>query len=125
MTGADTGDRGTVKEQSKNKNSPSAEQAPRVSTDPRFVEFWDECPKKVGKADAFRRYQLTIRSGVSSAQVLEGMRRYALAVRDTDPKFIVHPATWLHQGRWDDDLTPAKRPPGELPRLDPLASARW
>jgi hypothetical protein len=115
LTGADTGDRGTVNRASKNKNSPSTEQAPKGSTDPRFVEFWDACPKKVGKADAFRRYQLTLRSGVSSAQVLEGIRRYALSVRDTDPKFIAHPATWLHQGRWDDETVagkPAERPPG-------------
>jgi hypothetical protein len=115
VTGADTGDRGTVNRASKNKNSPPTEEAPKVSTDPRFVEFWDACPKKVGKADAFRRYQLTIRSGVSSAQVLEGIRRYALSVRDTDPKFIAHPATWLHQGRWDDETTAGKqadRPPG-------------
>lgn len=109
--GADTGVRGTVKRSSKNKNKPSSERAPSSSSDPRFVEFWDTCPKKVGKADAFRMYQAAVRNSVPSSTLLEGMRRYALSVRGTDSKFIVHPATWLHGGRWDDETT-GPRPGG-------------
>jgi hypothetical protein len=117
LTGADTGVRGTVKRSSKNKNSPS--------TDTGFDEFWDAYPRRIGKAEALRKYQAAVHSGVTAAALLEAARRYALSARGTDPKFIAHPATWLHQGRWDDDLSPPKRPPGELPKLDPLASARW
>jgi hypothetical protein len=62
------------------------------------------CPKKIAKADAFRKYQAAIRAAVPSSVLLEGMRRYASSVRDGDPKFTVHPSTWLHQGRWDDEV---------------------
>jgi DNA-binding transcriptional MocR family regulator len=113
----DKGDARTVKRASKNKNSPSI--------DTGFDEFWDAYPRRIGKAEALRKYQAAVHSGVTAAALLEAARRYALSARGTDPKFIAHPATWLHQGRWDDDLSPPKRPPGELPKLDPLASARW
>lgn len=90
-------------EKNKNKDSPSNERAPTSVTDPRFVEFWAACPRKVGKADAFRKYQLAVRDGTSSSRLLEAMRRYATAMRGKDPQYIAYPATWLHKGRWDDE----------------------
>ena len=103
LTGADTGDRGTVKNDFKSKKTRSGEPIPTSTADERFTEFWDACPRKVKKAEAFRKYQATIRAGASSAALLEGMRRYALSVRDSDPQYIAHPSTWLHQGRWEDE----------------------
>jgi hypothetical protein len=95
------------------KNSPSkiarattGEKPPTSTADPRFVEFWAVCPRMVAKAAAFRKYQDAIRKGITSTTLLDGMRAYAASVRGKDPQFIVHPATWLHQGRWDDQPDP-------------------
>ena len=67
-----------------------------------FEEFWRHYPKKVGKkecqriwsklgAEEKRRIQETLPERVSTdAQWNEG-------------KFIPNPATYLNQGRWDDD----------------------
>lgn len=93
--------------------NPKPEKVPTTTADPRFAEFWMMCPRKVAKADAFRQYQAAIRGCVTSSALLEGMRRYALSVRGTDPKFVVHPSTWLHQGRWDDEIATARGATGK------------
>jgi hypothetical protein len=82
------------------------ERPPTSTSDPRFAAFWAACPRKIGKADAFRKYQIAIRRGVASQVLLDGITRYAAACRGKDPQYIAHPSTWLHQGRWDDELTP-------------------
>jgi hypothetical protein len=70
-----------------------------------FEDFWSECPRKVGKDAAARKY-LTARKQASADTLLGGMRRYASAVSGTDKQYIVHPAAWLHQGRWKDEHGP-------------------
>jgi len=90
-------------------STPKPEKVPTSTADSRFAEFWMMCPKKVAKADAFRKYQAAIRGGVRSSVLLEGMRRYALSIRGGDPQFTVHPATWLHRGRWDDETSGPRR----------------
>mgnify|MGYP003625730742 len=32
------------------------------------------------------------------------MDRYSDSVKDTETAFIVHPVTWLNQGRWEDKI---------------------
>ena len=32
------------------------------------------------------------------------MERYSESVKNTEIPFIVHPATWLNQGRWEDKI---------------------
>lgn len=97
----------TKNKEQKKKDSPSdgdGERPPTSTNDPRFVEFWAACPRRIGKAAALRKYQVAIRRGVSSQTLLDGMRRYAVACRGKDPQYIAHPETWLNQGRWDDEL---------------------
>lgn len=74
-----------------------------------FERFWLEVPKKVGKDDANRKFLAALKaSQVSVDELVGGMRRYAQHVRSNsiEPKYIVNPATWLHQGRWKDELQP-------------------
>lgn len=109
----------TTKRERKTKDSPStpgAEKPPTSTNDERFAEFWAVCPRKIGKADAFRKYALAIRRGASSADLLAGMQAYAYSVRDKDPQYIAHPSTWLHQGRWEDESGPQPRAATELRR---------
>jgi uncharacterized protein YdaU (DUF1376 family) len=69
--------------------------------------FWEPYPKKVGKIAAWRAWKrLQPDSDLArkiSAKVIEA--------RDSDQwkrdngQYIPNPATWLNQGRWDDELT--------------------
>ncbi len=77
--------------------------------DRRFDEFWKLYPKKVGKqaaknswkrikpnAELFDRILAAVQKAKNSAQWIRNNGQY-----------IPNPATWLNQGRWDDDLEPA------------------
>lgn len=78
-----------------------------------FEDFWATYPRRVGKQDARRAWDVA-RKKSSIEQILDAAERYAQdPVRlAADPKFTPHPATWLRQGRWDDELqsaAPARR----------------
>jgi hypothetical protein len=75
-----------------------------------FDRFWPVYPRRTGK-QAARKAFLNAVSGKgphqapTSAQVIiDAAVAYADAVGGRDLKFVPHPATWLNQGRWDDDL---------------------
>lgn len=72
----------------------------------RFEEFWKQYPRKVGKGDARKKWMRIepndelfhrILSAVEAAKKSEQWQR-------DNGQFIPHPATWLNQGRWDDEL---------------------
>lgn len=70
-----------------------------------FEDWWSHYPKKVGIRGARARFeQLVQRGRVLVATLIEAARRYALSVRDRDPKFIKSPANWLAQGCWADEV---------------------
>lgn len=70
-----------------------------------FAEFWEIYPRKSGKAAAKKSFAKAYKQ--ANGEVVLGARRYA-----TDPNlpfdknFIPHPATWLNQGRWEDEPLP-------------------
>jgi hypothetical protein len=69
-----------------------------------FLAFWAAYPKRVGKdaaAKSFAGAMKRIQSAEPLAVILAGLER-ALPGWD-DPQFIPNPATWLNQGRWEDD----------------------
>lgn len=72
----------------------------------RFAEFWQLYPKKVGKKAALISWKRIkpnadmfelILQAVANAKVSDQWRRES-------GRFIPNPATWLNQGRWDDEL---------------------
>lgn len=74
-----------------------------------FDVFWDAYPRKVGKPKA----ESAFRKANPSGPVLEAMlvaivtqKRSAQWTRDGG-EFIPHPATWLNQRRWEDELPKA------------------
>lgn len=76
-----------------------------------FAEFWPIYPRKVGKGDARRKYAAALKGGASTAEILLGARRYAETCRNIeDPRFIKHPATWLHKECWTDEPEPKAAP---------------
>lgn len=66
-----------------------------------FEQFWKRYPRKVGKLAAQREWKR-----LDPDEQICGEIERALAWQTrlwTDPQFIPHPRTWLHQGRWLDE----------------------
>ena len=71
--------------------------------DERFDKFWSAYPKKVGKIaakKAFERVSVPLESLLSA---IERQKCGSQWSRDNG-RYIPNPATWLNQGRWDDDV---------------------
>lgn len=77
-----------------------------------FAEFWAAYPRRTGKLDAERKFTLAVRR-VPPDEIVAAAVRYATSIDGTDPRFIPHPATWLHQGRWDDEPATATAVTGD------------
>ena len=71
-----------------------------------FEEFWAFYPRRVGKGKALKEWttlspDLDLRQAILTA--LDVQKRCPQWVKDGG-QFIPHPATWLHQKRWEDEL---------------------
>jgi len=72
-----------------------------------FDAFWASYPRKVGKAAAQKAFAKALRS-TDAETIMSGVESLRVEVAGKDPKFTPHPATWLNEGRWDDEA------PGQL-----------
>jgi phage replication O-like protein O len=89
----------TLKDISKD-NTPYS--PPRGTALDGFEAFWTAYPKKVGKRAALRAWKkIKGLSLVKILQALEEQKQWEQWRREHG-RFIPHPATWLNQGRWDD-----------------------
>lgn len=76
----------------------------------RFTEFWRRYPKKVGKAAALKAWKKIHPDADLFSQILRKIDEATSCEqwqRDGG-RFIPNPATWLNQGRWDDEM---EKPP--------------
>lgn len=71
-----------------------------------FDDFYQQFPRHEGRGHALKAYR-GARKTVDSAKLLEGAVRARERYRDSDPKFVPLPATWLHGQRWLDEAIPA------------------
>jgi len=72
-----------------------------------FDEFWSAYPWRVGKVAAKRAWERSKKSRPELSVVLAAVATY----RESDQVrrgYVAHPATWLNQGRWDDESGPAR-----------------
>lgn len=73
-----------------------------------FDSFWKSYPKKIGKKAALRAFTTARKSGcpdiVTLVLAIEKQAKSDQWRRDGG-KFIPNPATWLNQGRWDDEVS--------------------
>lgn len=65
-------------------------------------EIYAAYPKKLGKEDAFRAIKKSMIEK-DGEYLLEAVRAYAVATKNTERRFIKHPATWFNAGCYDDD----------------------
>jgi len=84
-----------------------------------FDAFWFLCPRKVAKGKARTAYAKAIKK-VDPHIIADGMARHADAVDGKQPKFIPHPATWLNDERWADEIEQKEKPHGS--KLDGTAA---
>ena len=72
-----------------------------------FSTFWNIYPRRAGKQAALKAFVKAAESAGSEV-VLAGARRFRDDPNLPEPKFVPHPATWLNQGRWEDDPLPPR-----------------
>lgn len=77
--------------------------------DARFDLFWAAYPTKKGKAAAFKAWRRLHPSEQLTELILDALLTQAAwpEWQREQGRFIPNPATWLNQGRWDDE--PARR----------------
>jgi hypothetical protein len=81
----------------------SSEESARETGD--FDHFWESYPRRVGKDAARKAFER--RSGDATLEAilaaLEAQKASAQWQRDGG-RYVPHPATWLNQGRWQDEV---------------------
>jgi uncharacterized protein YdaU (DUF1376 family) len=73
-----------------------------ASDDAGFERFWARYPKRIGKQAAIKAWQAAHKRGHDTERIMAGLARYDGCWPD-DAQFIPHAATWLNQGRYDDE----------------------
>jgi len=71
-----------------------------------FDEFWAAYPKKMAKGDARKAFGQTQAIRPPMKYLIESVQKHCKqeAWMKDDGKFIPHPATWLRQERWEDQI---------------------
>lgn len=84
----------------------------------RFDAFWNAYPRKVGKEQARKAFAKVDPSQDLLTEILRALEvqsRSPQWVKD-DGQFIPHPATWLNQARWQDEVSAPARKVGAVRR---------
>jgi hypothetical protein len=81
-----------------------------------FERFWKAYPRKIGRLEAERKFEIALRSTTIDV-LLAAVERY----KQHKPEYAdwCHAKTWLYQGRWLDEYEDAK--PSRKPVLRSLA----
>lgn len=76
------------------------------NTDDHFAQFWTVYPRKIGKGAALRAWAKIKPDEVLSPRIIQSVSEHL-----SDPqwkkdggRFIPHPATYLNQARWEDEI---------------------
>jgi hypothetical protein len=100
-----SGSERTVVQIRRETRTPIADSAPSPFEE-RFERFWGAYPKKVGKGAALKSF-LRIKPSedlvIRMITVVEQMKKTDQWKREHG-QFIPHPATWLNQSRWEDEV---------------------
>jgi len=73
-----------------------------------FELFWTAYPRKVGKKDALKSWYKIKPDGETATKILAAVEAYGRSPQWTknNGQFIPHPATFLNQERWNDEIHP-------------------
>lgn len=71
---------------------------------PTFNEFWVLYPRKISKRVAEKSWsKMTPQEQSDALEAISNHLEY-WKIKNTETEYIPHPATWLNQGRWEDEL---------------------
>lgn len=91
--------------QSESNPNPNPNQNPIQSArEAAFEAFWDSYPKKVGKQaakKAFDKVKVPVKTLVDAIE----RQKCSAQWKTENGRFIPNPATWLNQGRWEDEVS--------------------
>lgn len=92
-------------------NPPNPEEKERPPASPpagggAFDRFWSAYPRKIGKLSAKRAFDKVKVPVETLVSAIERQKCSDQWLKENG-RFIPHPATWLNQGRWEDEVTPA------------------
>jgi hypothetical protein len=87
-----------------------------------FEKFYAVYPRRVGRKDALKAWLSLSPSSELIAAIMAGVGRYAVAVADTDQKFIKHPGPWLNGRRWEDETLPGNGANSHAPQVKDLGN---
>ena len=74
-----------------------------------FDSFWSSYPRRVSRSAAMKAWiKVDPSQHEKIIQAIEHHKKSEQWKKD-DGKFIPHPATWINQRRWEDELQPAKQ----------------
>lgn len=100
---------------SSSKNTPKP---PRGGCDggPEFARFYAAYPLKVGKPSAIKAFAKLDPDAAVVDQMLAAIERQGLAQRCQrgEGQYVPHPATWLNDRRWEDEVT-TRQPDDDKP----------
>jgi len=85
--------------------------------DPFFQEFWNAYPRKVGKGAARKAWEKK-KSKPSIKVVLKAIeaQKKSDQWKKENGQYIPHPATWINQDRWEDEVFTKQEPKREIIR---------
>jgi hypothetical protein len=68
-----------------------------------FEAFWKAYPRRVERRAAEKAWRAALKRKTTPEQIITAARAYADRTRDTEPRFVKHPASWLNAGAYDDE----------------------
>lgn len=73
--------------------------------DPTFDVFWQAYPRRIGKGAARVSFERA-KKLASVNEIIQAARAFSQLCQEErrEKRYIPHPATWLNQERWEDDI---------------------
>ena len=69
-----------------------------------FQEFWSEYPKGKPRQPALKSWRSLAPDPELRQKIMAGLEAHKRSKQWQDPQYIPHPATWLNQRRWEDEV---------------------
>ena len=69
-----------------------------------FLKFWEVYPRREGKGSALKAYQNIKEPKPMLSEILSSINDHSNSKQWQNKEFIPHPATWLNQRRWEDEM---------------------
>lgn len=91
--------------ESKSESESESESNPRAGA---FAEFWAAYPRKVGKEAARRAFAKVPKEAWPLLVPAVNAQKLSRQWQKDGGQYIPNPATWLNQGRWEDEAGPAQ-----------------